>query len=43
MTKPLWDVRKITDFKDLLTQSVELFGNKDAYRIKNSKGEYYGI
>ena len=43
MTKPLWDVRNVTDFKDLLTQSAELFGDKDAYRIKNSDGEYYGI
>ena len=43
MTKPLWDVRSVTDFKDLLTQSAELFGDKDAYRIKNSDGEYYGI
>ena len=43
MTKPLWDVRSVTDFKDLLTQSAELFGDKDAYRIKKSDGEYYGI
>jgi len=43
MTKPLWDVRKVTDFKDLLTQSADIFGDKDAYRIKNSDGEYYGI
>lgn len=43
MTKPLWDVRNVTDFKDLLTQTTELYGDKDAYRIKNSDGEYYGI
>jgi len=43
MTKPLWDVRNVTDFKDLLAQSAELFGDKDAYRIKDSDGKYYGI
>ncbi len=39
----LYEVRKIRDFRDLINQSVELFGDKAAYMLKNSQGEYYDV
>lgn len=36
--KPLYEVRKITNLKDMLQQSVELFGEKAAFFVKH-KGE----
>lgn len=32
--KKIYDARHITDLKDLLNQSVELFGNKTAFKLK---------
>ena len=41
MTKPLYNNRKITDLKDLLKQSADLF-DKEAFSIKKD-GKYFGI
>ncbi|MEI6602883.1 MAG: AMP-binding protein [Clostridia bacterium] len=38
---PLYDVRKIVDLKDMLAQSVELYGDKAAFLIKEKTGEPY--
>jgi long-chain acyl-CoA synthetase len=43
LTEPIYEKREITDFKDLINQSVSIFGNKDAFWIKNLMGEYEGI
>lgn len=41
MEKPLYDVRKITDIRDLLNQSLELFAERPAFKLKDKKtGEY---
>lgn len=38
---PLYDVRTITDLKDMLAQSVSLYGDKDIFLIKETRGEPY--
>ena len=43
MTKPYYEKREITDFKDLINQSTAIYGNKDAFSIKGIMGEYTGI
>lgn len=43
MTQPIYEKREITDFKDLINQSVSIYGNKDAFWIKNPMGAYEGI
>lgn len=43
LTEPIYEKREITDFKDLINQSVSIYGNKDAFWIKNLMGEYEGI
>ena len=43
LTEPIYEKREITDFKDLINQSVSIYGNKDAFWIKNAMGEYEGI
>lgn len=43
MTKPYYDKREITDFKDLINQSVSIYGNKNAFSVKGIMGEYTGI
>lgn len=43
MTQTIYERREITDFKDLINQSVSIYGNKDAFWIKNPMGEYEGI
>ena len=43
MTKPFYKVREIKDLRDLLDQSVKLYGNRPAFEIKNRKGEHYEI
>ena len=43
MTQPIYEKREITDFKDLINQSVSIYGNKDAFWLKNPMGEYEGI
>lgn len=43
MNKAYYDVREISDFKDLLNQSAELFFEKPAFKIKNKDGIYFNI
>lgn len=38
---PLYEVRKITDLKDMLAQSVSIFGDQTVFLIKEKKGEAY--
>ncbi len=41
MEKPLYDVRKITDIRDLLNQSLELYAERPAFKLKDQKtGDY---
>lgn len=40
-TEPIYKQRKITDLKDMISQSVNLFGNRNAFFIKGSNEEYY--
>ncbi|MEG2426072.1 MAG: AMP-binding protein [Oscillospiraceae bacterium] len=39
----LYEVRNVRDFRDLINQSVELFGDNTAYLLKNLQGEYYNV
>ncbi len=41
-TQPIYKQRKISDLKDMISQSVNLFGNRNAFFIKGSNDEYYG-
>ncbi len=41
-TEPIYQTRKITDLKDLMVQSAKLFGDRNAFYIKDKYGEYYG-
>lgn len=43
MNKRLYSVRPINDLKDMLAQSVSLFGNRTAYKIKTENGGYQEI
>ncbi|MBE5812727.1 MAG: long-chain fatty acid--CoA ligase [Clostridiales bacterium] len=43
VTKPYYEKREITDFKDLINQSTAIYGNKNAFWIKGIMGEYTGI
>lgn len=43
MNKRLYSVRPINDLKDMLAQSVSLFGNRTAYKIKTENGDYQEI
>lgn len=43
MTKPFYEVREIRDLRDLLSQSIELYGDKPAFEIKSSRGEHYEL
>lgn len=43
MVKGFYKVREIKDLKDLISQSVELYGNKPAFEVKNNRGEHYEI
>ena len=38
-----YPIRKITDIKDMITQSADLFADKPAFMLKNSSGEYYNV
>lgn len=41
--RKLYTVRKIKDLKDLLSQSANLFIDKDAFRLRMTDGSYTGI
>ncbi len=43
MTKPFYKVRDFTDLKDLIRQSVDLYGDRYAFEIKNGNSEHYFI
>lgn len=38
-----YPMRKTRDIRDLLRQSVELYGDRPAFRLKNSSGEFYDV
>ena len=38
---PLYPVRKIVDFRDMLNQSIDLYGERTAFLTKPVKGEPY--
>lgn len=40
---PLYKVRPILHLKDMIEQNAKLYGNKDAFLVKNSSGMYEGI
>ncbi len=43
MTKTFYDVREIKDLRDMLAQSIELYGDRPAFEVKNANGEHYEI
>lgn len=43
MTKPLYKVRNFKNYKEMLQQSVELYGDSPAFRVKNSIGQIYDV
>ena len=43
MTKTFYKVREIRDLKDLLAQSVELYGDRPAFEVKKKNGEHFEI
>ena len=42
-SKPAFKVRGISDLKDMLEQSAELYGNNNAFWLKAKNGKYFGI
>ena len=42
MTKPFYEVRQLRDLRDLITQSVELYGERPAFEVK-VKNKHYNI
>ena len=40
MDKKLYDTIKINDLKEMLNKTRELYGDKPAYQIKVSEGNY---
>ena len=43
MKKPLYEVRQINNFRELLYQSAELFADKAAFWVRAQKGEFRSI
>lgn len=43
MTKPFYEVRQLRDLRDLITQSVELFGERPAFEVKDFNNNHYNI
>ncbi len=43
MNKPLYEVREFHNFRELLNQSEELYGNSPAFKIKNQIGQILDI
>ncbi|MBP3445716.1 MAG: AMP-binding protein [Clostridia bacterium] len=39
MTRPLYDVREFYTFRELLTQSMAIYGNSPAFKVKNAVGQ----
>ncbi len=42
-SKAICKVRKVSDLKDMLEQSTRLYGNNNAFWLKSTEGNYYGI
>ncbi len=42
-TEPIYKQRKISDLKDMISQTVNLFGNRNAFLVKRDDNEYVGI
>lgn len=42
-SKPIRKVREITNLKDMLEQSANLFGDKDAFWLKSGEDSYTGV
>lgn len=40
--EPIHQTREIKDLRDMLVQSANLFGSRNAFLIKGKNGEYYG-
>lgn len=40
--EPIYQTRKIKDLKDMMFQSEQLFGTRNAFLIKGTDGQYYG-
>ena len=38
--QPIYEVRKITDIRNLLNQSVKLYADRPAFRIRDKSGAY---
>lgn len=43
MTKPFYEVRHLRDLRDLITQSVELYGERPAFEVKDYNNKHYNI
>ena len=43
MNRPLYKVRDFNNFRDLLTQSVSLYGHSSAFKVKNKVGQILNI
>lgn len=43
MTKPFYEVRQLHDLRDLICQSVELYGERPAFEVKDFKNQHYNI
>ncbi len=39
--EPIYQLRKVKDLKDMMFQSTNLFGSRNAFLIKGQNGEYY--
>lgn len=39
--EPIYQLRKVKDLKDMMVQSTNLFGSRNAFLIKGQNGEYY--
>ncbi len=39
MTRPLYKVREFNNFRELLTQSMAIYGNSPAFKVKNAVGQ----
>lgn len=43
MSETFYQIRRITDFRDMLRQSARLFADRPAFMLKNAQGEYENI
>ena len=41
--KALYDVPQVKNFKELIENSVKLYGNEPAFKLRNSDGSLYDI